>query len=183
MPKEHFILEIGLGSALVTAIVLWGILIARSTRGKQILATEPRRLVPWRGWQVAVAFFLYLAAAILANLIVMSHFKLQSGDDQIRSDIDVITWMLASDSLLRLVCVGLVIAYLRIDLKVRLSDLGWDRARIFYDCLIGLITFLMVVPFIYMIQASLSKLYLEVTGEEPAHVVVKTIQENPTAEV
>lgn len=178
------IIQLLLTVAIVVIIsmsaVIWLGLLARRRAVGELLRTEPRSLVPWRGTHVAVAFFLYLVASLIATLFVQQRFGIPGEETDFGNNPDAITWLLGGNSLLNLVAIALVITFLCIDLKATLADLGWRRDRAKFDLLYGGIAFVAIAPVVYLIQIVLKTAYNQISDEPAAHPIEIILRENPT---
>ncbi len=65
-----------LATLLGSSAIIWLGLLARYRCDTELLRTEPRSLVPWRGTHVAVAFFLYVVLPVMAVVIVQQRFDI-----------------------------------------------------------------------------------------------------------
>ncbi|MBN2218246.1 MAG: CPBP family intramembrane metalloprotease [Pirellulales bacterium] len=53
-----------LGFVLLSGLAVWGIVFNRLVEGKPVLAVEPRRQVPWTGWDVLAVFAAYVMGLV-----------------------------------------------------------------------------------------------------------------------
>ncbi len=172
-----------LATLLGSSAIIWLGLLARYRCDTELLRTEPRSLVPWRGTHVAVAFFLYVVLPVIAVVIVQQRFDIPWEEDGFDNNPSVVAWILGGDSLLKFVAAALTITFLRIDLKATLSDLGFRANRIKSDLVCGLIAFAAIAPVVYLIQFVLKTVYNKLVEEEAAHPIETFIRNNPTPSI
>ena len=168
---------------LGSSAVIWLGLLARYRCNTELLGTEPRSLVPWRGTHVAVAFFLYVVLPVMSVVIVQQRFDIPWDEDGFDNNPNAVAWLLGGDSLLKFVAAALTIIFLRIDLKATLSDLGFRANRIKSDLVCGLIAFAAIAPMVYLIQFALKTVYNKLMDEQAAHPIETVIRNNPTASI
>ena len=175
-------------SAIVTLLIplsgiIWLVIYNRYRTQGTILASEPRSLVPWNGFpHVALAFFIYVILPIVWLLLLQRWFEI-TPDADLSQMPEVIAWLLAGDSLLKFVAMGMVITFLRIDLRASLADLGFQFDKMKNDVWLGLIAFTATAPVIYFLQFVLKLIYNQFADEEAAHPIEKMLHENSSGSV
>lgn len=155
-----------LGVLAVNAAV-WLLIGRRMALGVDVLPFVPRRLVPWDGLRVAVAFLLYIG--LTAAVVLPVAQVLADADDTTR-----LTAGLIATAVGHLAAV-LVIAKLLSDATGATGrDLGLRGGTVLSDIRLGAITFLAVAPPVYLLQSLLAQF------SDQQHGVIEMLQENQT---
>ncbi|NIP84877.1 MAG: CPBP family intramembrane metalloprotease [Planctomycetales bacterium] len=172
-----------LALGLFASLVLWGHIVWRLAQGRELLAASPRRVVPWRGVHVALAFFVYVIVPSLSLVLVAWRFGVPRLDELPRDNVQVLIWQLAGGSLLGVVAALLVVTYLKLDLSATLADLGWSGRHLPGDIALGLGAFLVIAPPVYVLQYVLVLVYQQLYGESALHPLIEVIRAHPTPQM
>jgi membrane protease YdiL (CAAX protease family) len=149
------------GVAIVASTLVWGWIVSRWTKGREPLLVEPRRVVPWRAAEV----ILVVAISVLLQLVAIQ--ALQRALD-LDPDLDFEALSSRDFVLVNLAgivaqIVGLVIAVILIPLTCGATrmDMGFDTRQLRRDFRIGLVSFVAIVPPVYLLQALLVHFFPE----------------------
>ncbi|MEX1224607.1 MAG: CPBP family intramembrane glutamic endopeptidase [Pirellulales bacterium] len=152
---------------LAVNATVWLVIGRRMSQGVDLLPYVPRRLVPWDGLRVALAFLIYLG--LTAALVLPVARMLVEANDATR-----LTAGLIATAVGHLAAV-LVIAKLLSDACGATGrDLGLSGGTFLGDVRLGAITFLAVAPPVYLLQTLLARF------SDQKHGVIEMLEENQT---
>ncbi len=152
---------------LAVSAAVWSGIIRRMAHGVDVLPFVPRRLVPWDGLRVTVAFLIYIG--LTAAVVLPVARILAEADDSTR-----LTAGLIATAVGHLAAV-LVIAKLLSDAcGATARDLGLSGGTFLGDVRLGAITFLAVAPPVYLLQSVLARF------SDQKHGVIEMLEENQT---
>ncbi|HEX7449462.1 MAG TPA: type II CAAX endopeptidase family protein [Pirellulales bacterium] len=149
-------------------LVSWAWLAARLSRGDPLVATEPRRPVPWQAVDLVI-IALFFTAALALFAMVLNFAVAWPVNDLKHFEIAVISGMAAN-----VLTVVFAVAWLASRVGASASDLGWRGDTIARDVRMGLVAFAVLSGPIYGMQALLSRFsseqhpIIEALGKQPS---------------
>ncbi|MDH3719668.1 MAG: CPBP family intramembrane metalloprotease, partial [Planctomycetota bacterium] len=158
----------------------WAQILMRVAQGQELLSASPRYDVPWRGVHVALAFFVYVIVPGMSVVVTAWRFDLPSLTEIPNDNVQIVIWRLATGSMLAVVAALLVVAFIRIDLSARLSDLGWSAGHVLGDIRLGIRAFLVIAPPVYALQYVLVLVYQQYFDDSALHPLVQLVRDHPT---
>jgi membrane protease YdiL (CAAX protease family) len=161
------------GVSIVASTLVWGWMVARCNKGREPLAVEPRRPVPWRAAEV----ILVIAISVLFQLVAV---QILQGTLDLDPDLEFEALSSREFVLLNLAgvfaqIVALVVAIILLPLTCGATrlDMGFDTRQLRRDFRIGLVSFVAIVPPVYLLQALLFQFFSE------QHPYIEKLMSNP----
>lgn len=156
----------------VASSLTWCAIIFGRIRRRPLLAYEPRRQVPWTGFDVAVVVALAVLSAVLVPAVVFLQFGVDPRNERTPQYVDaLLTAVLLSEIITLLSSAGYLLAR-GFDHK----SLGFDTRRLGYDVTVGVVAVLALDFPLLMIQGILTRLW------ESHHPLIDVIRRNPSPE-
>ena len=168
---------------LVASLAIWSRVFSRLSHRQQLLPAGPRREVPWRGIHVGVAFLVYIVLPQSAFLLARWRFDLASISKEDLKNPEIIVLLMAAQSVLFLLAMALIATYLRIDLAVDRSDLGYSAREIGKDLVLGVCAFVAIAPPVFALQSFLVLVYRQWYDGPALHPIIETIMDQPTPSI
>jgi membrane protease YdiL (CAAX protease family) len=128
---------------LLAAVGAWGWAAWQIRHGRPPVAHEERRLVPWRGFDVAIVFLTLIAAISLCQELILQVYRSIPTADGKVSD-DVLAVLFVGQSITEVAVMLFTIGMMLWRWRARWADLGFDFRHLGYDLRIALIGFLFI---------------------------------------
>ncbi len=158
-----------LGSLTLTIVVasflIWSLVIARLQEGRPLVATEPRRGVPWKATDLYVVLVIYVGAQFAAARLVI-HFLGHAPGEALAPE--TLAPILLSNALANVAVVLVTVGYLLLR-GTTFADLGFLPFNLATDLRLGAITFVAAVVPVLGIQLLLTKFF---KSEHPVQMLL-----------
>ena len=173
---EQLVLTLIAAAAIVGSIVIWAGVIARTTRGQEIIPLEPRRPVPWALLDLLLIFMAYLLFNGLAGLMLREVWNIRLPDDIRDMEAEHIAPLQLGYMAVALATLVFGVALTRLRVGATTSDFGLSLRRIHYDFALGLAGFIALAAPVYILQAILVYFF------PIQHPLIDLVQAQPDAE-
>jgi len=147
----------------------WCVIFARLLRAGQLVPYQPRRQVPWTGWDVVAVIWTGICCAIITPAVTFKYFGADVRDVQSPNYLDaLITTVVVSGTATLLASVGYLLAR-----GFSFTALGFDSERLLYDAALGIIALLAVDFPLLGIQAVLTHFW------PFEHPLIEAVRQHP----
>jgi membrane protease YdiL (CAAX protease family) len=158
---ETIVATIVAGVAIVASSLVWGWIVARWNKGREPLFVEPRSQVPWRPAEV----ILVVAISVLLQLVALQtlqhtmdidpdlHFEALNSRDFVLVNLGGIV--------AQIVALAVAMVLMPLTCGATRIDMGFDTRQLRRDFRIGLVSFVAIVPPVYLLQALLYHFFPE----------------------
>lgn len=157
---------------LLFSVFGWILFLHRIHSRQPGLPYEPRRAVPWTGWDLLILIGVIIAAQEIAGVTVRSALGVNR---ESLETTDGLLALIVASTIANLSALLIAAGYLRIRGTVAWRDLGFDDTKLVEDVRLGIIAFYMVAVPVYMLQALLTMWY------PPEHPLVTVLQERASS--
>jgi membrane protease YdiL (CAAX protease family) len=135
--------------------VIWANVIARTTRGQEVIPLEPRRPVPWALLDLLLIFMAYLLFNSLAGLLLREVWNIRLPEEVRDLEAEHIAPLQLGYMTVTLATLVFGVTLTRLRVGATSSDFGVSMRRIPYDCALGLAGFIALAAPVYALQAIL----------------------------
>jgi membrane protease YdiL (CAAX protease family) len=153
--SEQLAVTLVVAAAIVGSILIWANVIARTTRGQEVIPLEPRRPVPWALLDLLLIFMAWLLFNSLAGLMLREIWNVRLPDDVREIEAQHIAPLQLASMAVALATLVFAVALTRLRVGANSSDLGLSLRRIRYDFALGVAGFIALAAPVYTLQAIL----------------------------
>lgn len=167
MPAFEFILGTILLGLCAAGGLAWLSSFAVLAAGGTLLPTMARRLVPWGFFDILLLIAVFIVATFTAVFLFMA------GHDGENLTPAAAEGMLIGDAISKLITLAVMTVFFVFVRKADSVDQGWTLGPNWRNIPLGFITFVMLAPIVFAIQAALVKL----GGWESKHPLIELVTE------
>jgi membrane protease YdiL (CAAX protease family) len=176
MQISDAILTLVFSATVAGAFVTWMVLGVRLSNRERLLAYEPRRPVPWDGFDVLAAIAIFIIAQFACLSLAVNLFDATWPQDRKHAspqfELAAFTGNLAASVVTLCGCLAL----LKFRAGATLTDLGFDLRKVPHDLKTGLVAFVAAAPVVYGIQVVL----VQVIGIKYDHPLINAVEDRPS---
>jgi membrane protease YdiL (CAAX protease family) len=141
--------------AIVGSIAIWATVIARSSRGEELVPLEPRRPVPWTFFDLVLVMMAHVLFTGLGGVLLRDVWNIPLPAGLRELEPEQVGPVQLSYMAAVVATLVFALALVRLRVGATAADLGFMPRRVLYDVALGATGFLALAAPVYALQATL----------------------------